>query len=58
MTRTVFTTRIAVRSRCSTNVKYLHCKIRARICTRYVTTLERNELREMSEVYEMHDIRG
>ena len=58
MTRTVFTTLISVRSRFSTCVKYLHYKIRARSCTRYVTTLERNELREMSKVYKMHEIRG
>ena len=57
MTRTVFTALSSVRSRSSTYVKYDHKRTRAKICTRYETTIEHNELRGMSKVYEIHEIR-
>ena len=57
MTRTVFTALNSVRSRSSTYVKYVHYKILARSCTSYVTTIEHIELRGMSRVYEIHEIR-
>ena len=45
-----------MRSRSSTYVKYDHKRTLVKICTRYETTLERNELRGMIKVYQIHGI--
>ena len=52
--QTVFTALSSVRSRSSTYVKYDHKRTLAKTCTRYETTLERNELRGMIKVYQIH----
>ena len=57
MPRTVFTALSSVRSRSSTYVKYGHKRTSAKICTRYETTLEHNDLRGMIKVYQIHGIR-
>ena len=57
MTPTVVTALSSVRSRSSTYVKYDHKRTRAKICTRYETTIEHNEVGGMIRVYEIHEIR-
>ena len=46
-----------MRSRSSTYVKYDHKRTRAKICTKYETTIEHNEVGGMIRVYEIHEIR-